>query len=44
MNSKSYPSSVSDEERALVAPYLTLMTPNAPQRTHELRDVLNALC
>lgn len=38
-----YPSDVSDEEWALVAPYLTLMTPDAPQREYELREVFNAL-
>lgn len=40
---KSYPSDVSDEEWAFVAPYLTLMDPDAPQRRHDLRDVFNAL-
>ena len=40
---KSYPSDVSDEEWAFVAPYLTLMTPEAPQRVHDLREVFNAL-
>jgi transposase len=34
---------VSDEEWALVAPYLTLMTEDAPQRTHSLREVFNGL-
>ena len=34
---------VSDEEWAFVAPYLTLMTEDAPQRRHELREVFNAL-
>lgn len=43
MNRKPYPSDVSDEEWALVAPYLTLMTPDAPQRTYDLREVFNAL-
>lgn len=43
MNRKPYPSDVSDDEWAFVAPYLTLMTPDAPQRVHELRDVLNGL-
>jgi transposase len=43
MNRKSYPSDVSDDEWAFVAPYLTLMTPDAPQRTYELREVFNAL-
>jgi transposase len=38
-----YPTDVSDEEWALVAPYLTLMTPEAPQRQHDLREIFNAL-
>jgi len=40
---KPYPSDVSDEEWAFVAPYLTLMTEDAPQRRHDLREVFNAL-
>jgi transposase len=32
---KPYPSDVTDEEWAFVAPYLTLMRPDAPQRVHE---------
>jgi transposase len=40
---KPYPTDVSDEEWEFVAPYLTLMTPEAPQRRHELREVFNAL-
>ncbi len=40
---KPYPSDVSDEEWAFVAPYLTLMTPAAPQRRHDLREVFNGL-
>lgn len=43
MATKGYPSDVSDEEWAFVAPYLTLMTEDAPQREHSLRDVFNAL-
>jgi transposase len=43
MSRKCYPSDISDEEWAFVAPYLTLMTPDAPQRHHDLRDVLDAL-
>jgi hypothetical protein len=39
MARKAYPSDVSDEEWALVAPYLTLMTEEAPQREHPLREV-----
>jgi len=34
---------VSDEEGAFVAPDLTLMTPDAPQRLHDPREVSNAL-
>jgi transposase len=40
---KPYPSDVSDDEWAFVAPYLTLMTPDAPQRTYPLRETFNAL-
>jgi transposase len=40
---KSYPSDVTDEEWAFVAPYLTLMTLAAPQRRHDLREVFNGL-
>lgn len=40
---KAYPSDVSDDEWAFVAPYLTLMTEDAPQREHPLREVFNAL-
>ncbi len=40
---KPYPTDVSDEEWAFVAPYLTLMSPDAPQRTYDLREVFNAL-
>ena len=40
---KPYPSDVSDEEWAFVAPYLTLMTADAPQRKHDPREVFNAL-
>jgi transposase len=43
MERKTYPSDVSDEEWALVAPYLTLMTEDAPQREHPLREVFNGL-
>ena len=34
---------MTDEEWALVAPYLTLMTEDAPQRSHSLRQVFNGL-
>jgi transposase len=40
---KSYPSDVSDEEWDFVAPYLTLMNENAPQRDYPLREVFNGL-
>jgi transposase len=43
MKRKPYPSDVSDEEWSFVVPYLTLMTKEAPQRKHELREVFNAL-
>jgi transposase len=39
---KPYPSDVSDEEWAFVLPYLTLCCEDAPQRTHDLREVFNA--
>ena len=38
-----YPSDVSDEEWAFVAPYLALVTPEARQRRHDLRATFNAL-
>jgi transposase len=40
---KAYPSDISDEEWAFVAPYLTLMTEDAPQRDYSLREVFNGL-
>jgi transposase len=40
---KSYPTDISDEEWAFVAPYLTLMKEDAPQREYSLRDVFNGL-
>jgi transposase len=40
---KPYPSDVTDEEWAFVAPYLTLMDEDAPQRQYPLREVFNAL-
>lgn len=43
MERKAYPSDVSDEEWAFAAPYLTLMTEEAPQRDHSLREVFNGL-
>jgi transposase len=38
-----YPTDVSDEEWLFLAPYLTLMTEDAPQRDHDLREVFNGL-
>ena len=43
MKRQSYPSDVSDDEWAFVAPYLTLMTEAAPQRVHPLRALFNGL-
>lgn len=40
---KPYPSDVTDDEWTFVAPYLTLMREDAPQRRHDLREVFNAL-
>ena len=43
MTRKPYPSDVLDDEWTFVAPYLTLMTEDAPQRDHSLREVFNGL-
>src|SRR5690348_7795448 len=44
MNTRNpYPSDVSDEEWAFVAPYLTLLPEDAGQRHHPLREVYNGL-
>lgn len=43
MARKPYPSDVTDDEWAFVAPYLTLMREDAPQREHSLREVFDAL-
>ena len=43
MQRKGYPSDVSDEEWEFVAPYLSLIDPDSPQREHDLREVFNAL-
>jgi transposase len=43
MTRKAYPSDVSDDEWAFVAPYLTLMREDAPQRDHSLREEFNGL-
>ena len=40
---KPYPTDVTDDEWAFVAPYLTLMDPAAPQRRHDPREVFNAM-
>lgn len=40
---KPYPSDVSDNEWALVAPYLTLLPDGAKQRQHLLREALDGL-
>jgi len=40
---KTYLSDVSDDEWAFVAPYLSLMDAAAPQRHHDLREVVNGL-
>ena len=43
MEIEAYPSDVTDDEWGFVAPYLTLMTEEAPQREHDLREVFNGL-
>lgn len=43
MKRKPYPSDCSDAEWEFAAPYVTLMTEDAPQRNYELREVFNAL-
>jgi transposase len=43
MTRKPYPSDVTDDEWAFVAPYLCLMREDAPQRDHGLRDVFDGL-
>ena len=40
---RPYPSDVSDDEWAFVAPYLALMGEDAPQRGYPLREAFNAL-
>ena len=40
---KVYPTDVSDEEWEFVAPYLTLMREDVPQRHHALRDLFDAM-
>ncbi len=43
MARKPYPSDVKDDEWSFVAPYLTLMRDDAPQREHDMREVFNGL-
>jgi transposase len=43
MSRRAYPSDVSDDDWAFIAPYLTLMTEDAPQREHSLREAFNGL-
>jgi transposase len=40
---RRYPSDVSDDEWAFVAPYLALVAEHAPQRKHDLRRTFDAL-
>lgn len=39
---KPYPPDLSDDEWEFVIPHLTLMTPDAPQCAHDLREVFNS--
>lgn len=39
----AYPSNVTDEELACVAPNLTLVREDVPQRKHPLRELFDAL-
>ena len=43
MARKQYPSDVTGEEWVFVAPYLTLMKEDAPQREHDMREVFNGV-
>lgn len=43
MTRKAYPSDVSDDKWASMAPYLTLMREDAPQGDHPLCEVFNGL-
>lgn len=43
MDRKPYPSDVSDDEWAFVAPYLILMREDAPQRDYSLREAFNGV-
>ena len=42
-STRSYPGDVPDDERALVAPCLSLLREDAPRRRHPLRALFNAL-
>ena len=42
-NRKPYPSDISDKEWAFAVPYLALVLEDAPQCTHDLREVFNRL-
>ena len=39
----SYQSDVTDDEWAFLAPYLSLMREDTPQRQHDLREIFNGL-
>jgi len=41
MARKAYPTDVSNAEGEIVAPYLTLMIEDAPQRDYSLREVFS---
>ena len=43
MSRKPYPSDINDAEWEFVAPYLTLIDEQAPQRRYSLREIFNAL-
>src|SRR3954467_10153762 len=43
LSRKPYPTDISDEGRAFVAPYLSLMREDAPQRRYDPREVFNAV-
>jgi transposase len=43
LSRKPYPTEFSDEGWAFVPPYLSLITDEAPQPRHDLREVFNAL-
>lgn len=43
MSRKPYPSDVTDDEWAFIAPYLILMREDAPQRDYSLREVFNGV-